>query len=177
MVQIKRISHTKQIKRNFPDCIEMKYKLDVIKCYVMFIKPGRYSGSWFALIHSQNVNWITTAQINPRHEKMQIIFYINQVHLWNNSMFLETICFVLFCTRFSICIYIFFYLYIFILEMLGTDCFKAYGIVTRSKHCVTRDSSDYLTYKTKQNLNVPFYPFSHLLMLNLFFDKKKRTGV
>ena len=35
MVQIKRISHTKQIKRNFPNCIEMKYNLDVIKCYVM----------------------------------------------------------------------------------------------------------------------------------------------
>ena len=73
----------------------------------------------FLLIHSQNVNWITRAQINPRREKMQISFYINQVHLWNNSMFLETICFVLFCTRFFICIFIFFYLYIFILEMLG----------------------------------------------------------
>ena len=35
MVQIKRISHTKQIKRNFPNGIEMKYNLDVIKCYVM----------------------------------------------------------------------------------------------------------------------------------------------
>ena len=35
MVQIKRISHTKQIKRNFPNCIEMKYNLNVIKCYVM----------------------------------------------------------------------------------------------------------------------------------------------
>ena len=87
-------------------------------------------------------------------------------------MFLETICFVLFCTRFFICIFIFFYLYIFILEMLG-KLFKAYGIVIRSKHCVTRDSSDYLTYKTKQNLNFPFYPFSHLLMLNQFFDRKK----
>ena len=142
MVQIKRISHTKQIKRNFPNCIEMEYNLDAIKCYVMlcyimlcyvmfcsvlfcyvmlccYVKPGRYSGSLIALIHSQNVNWITTAQINPRHEKKQISFYINQVHLWNNSMFLETICFVLFCTRFFICIFIFFYLYRFILEMLG----------------------------------------------------------
>ena len=36
-----------------------------------------------------------------------------------------------------------------------------------------RDSSDYLTYKTKQNLNFPFCPFSHLLMLNQFFDTKK----
>ena len=71
------------------------------------------------LLHSQNVNWITTTQINPRHEKMQITFYINQVHLWNNSIFLETICFVLFCARFFICIFIFFYLYIIILEMLG----------------------------------------------------------
>ena len=77
-----------------------------MKCYLL-------------LMHSQNVNWITTAQINLRHEKMQISFYINQFHLWNNSMFLETICFVLFCTRFFICIFIFFYLYIFILEMLG----------------------------------------------------------
>ena len=48
--------------------------------------------------------------------------------------------------------------------------------VIRSKHCVTRDSSDYLTYKTKQNLNFPFYSFSHLLMLNQFCDKK-RAGV
>ena len=29
------ISHTKQIKRNFHNCIEMKYNLDVIKCYVI----------------------------------------------------------------------------------------------------------------------------------------------
>ena len=71
------------------------------------------------LRHSQNVNWITTPQINLRHDKMQISFYINQVYLWNISMLLETICFVLFCTRFFIFIFIFFYLYIFILEMLG----------------------------------------------------------
>ena len=51
--------------------------------------------------------------------------------------------------------------------------FKAYGIVIRSNQCVTRDSSDYLTYKTKQNLNFPFYPFSHLFMFNQVFDKKK----
>ena len=43
-----------------------------------------------------------------------------------------------------------------------------------SQHCVTRDSSDYLTYKTKQTLNFPFYPFSHLFMPNQFFDKKKK---
>ena len=55
--------------------------------------------------------------------------------------------------------------------------FKAYGIVIRSKHCVTRDSSDHLTYKTKQNLKFPFYHFSHLFMPNQFLDKKKRTGV
>ena len=75
----------------------------------------------FLLIHSQNDNWITWAQINPRREKMQRSFYINQFHLRNNSMFLERICFFsfLFCTRFFICIFIFFYLYIFILEMLG----------------------------------------------------------
>ena len=29
------ISHTKQIKRNCHNCIEMKYNLDAIKCYVM----------------------------------------------------------------------------------------------------------------------------------------------
>ena len=46
-----------------------------------------------------------------------------------------------------------------------------------SHHCVTRGSSDYLKDKTKQNLNFPFYLFSHLFMPNQFFDKKKRTGV
>ena len=121
-------------KANFHNCIEMKYNLDVIKCYVMlcyvmlcyvmlcYVRTSSLADIQaldLLLIHSQNVNWITTAQINPRHEKMQISFYINQFHLWNNSMFLETICFVLFCTRFFICIFIFFYLYIFILEMLG----------------------------------------------------------
>ena len=35
----------------------------------------------FVLIHSQNVNGITKAQINPRRENMQIRFYINQFHL------------------------------------------------------------------------------------------------
>ena len=77
-------------------------------------------------------------------KKMQISFYINQFHLWNNSMFLQRIFFFsfLFCTRFFICIFIFVY----------------------------------LTYKTKQNLNFPFYPFSYLFMPNQFFDKK-RTGV
>ena len=113
------ISHTKQIKRNFHNCIEMKYNLDAIKCYVMLEHQAwQIFRLLICFIHWENVNWITTAQINPRHEKMQISFYINQFHLWNNSMFLETICFVLFCTRFFICIFIFFYLYIFILEML-----------------------------------------------------------
>ena len=42
----------------------------------------------------------------------------------------------------------------------------------RSKHCVTRDSSDYLTYKTKQNLNFPFYPFPHLFMPSSLIKKK-----
>ena len=42
-----------------------------------------------------------------------------------------------------------------------------------SKHCVTRHSSDYLTYKTKQNLNFPFLSFFHQFMPNQFFDKKK----
>ena len=64
----------------------------------------------FLLIHSQNVNWITTAQINLDNEKLQICFYINQFHLWNNSVFSETICFFfLFCTRF-----LFVYLFSFI---------------------------------------------------------------
>ena len=85
------ISHTKQIKRNFHNCIEMKYNLDVIKCYVMLCYVMLcyvmlcYVRTWsladiqaleLLLTHSQNVNWITTAQINLRHEKMQISFYI-----------------------------------------------------------------------------------------------------
>ena len=41
-----------------------------------------------------------------------------------------------------------------------------------SKHCVTRDSSDYLTYKTEQNLNFPFILFPS--MPNQFFDKKEK---
>ena len=62
----------------------------------------------FLLIRSQNVNWITRAQINPRSEKMQISFYINQLHLWNNSMFLEIICFFLFYSvHFSLFVYLF----------------------------------------------------------------------
>ena len=46
-----------------------------------------------------------------------------------------------------------------------------------SKNCVVCNSPDYLTYKTKQNLNFPFHRFSHLFIPNQFFDKKKRTGV
>ena len=105
---------------------------------------------------------------------MQISFYINQFHLWNNSMFLERINFFsfLFCTRFFICIFIFFYLYIFILEMLGK--------LLRNSHCVVNigwHATPLTTWrKTKQSLNFPFYPFSHLFIPNQFFDKK-RTGV
>ena len=69
------------------------------------------------LILSQNVNWITTTQINPRHEKTQTSFYISSIYeiilcSLKRSVFL-------FCRRFFIYIFIFFYLYIFILEMLG----------------------------------------------------------
>ena len=67
----------------------------------------------FLLIHSQNVNWITRAQINPRREKMQISFYINQFHLWNNSMFLERICFFFFFILYT-CLYLYIY---FLLQM------------------------------------------------------------
>ena len=76
--------------------------------------------SWFALIHSQNVNWITTAQINPRHEKMQISFYINQFHLWNNSMFLERIC--VFFLFYSVHVSLFVYLFSFICIYLFQKC-------------------------------------------------------
>ena len=84
----------------------------VVLCYVVTPSLADIQALVFLLIHSQNVNWITRAQINPRREKMQISFYINQFHLWNNSMFLERICFFsfLFCARFFICIFIFFYL-------------------------------------------------------------------
>ena len=77
-------------------------------------------------------------------KKMQISFYINQFHLWNNSMCLEKICFffLFYSVHVSLFVYFFFY----------------------------------LTYKTRQNLNFPFHPFSHLFMPNQFFDKK-RTGV
>ena len=64
----------------------------------------------FLLIHSQNDNWITWAQINPRREKMQRSFYINQFHLRNNSMFLERICFFFFFI-----LYTFLYLHIYFL--------------------------------------------------------------
>ena len=79
-------------------------------------------------------------------------------------MFLETVCFF-----YSVHVSLlgFFYLYKSILGMLG-------------KHCVTRDSSSYLTYKTdksKQNLTVPyayFILFPHLFMPYNSFNKKKR---
>ena len=47
-----------------------------------------------------------------------------------------------------------------------------------SKHCLTCDSSDYLTYKTKQNLNFPFILFPiYLCPTSSLIKKKKRTGV
>ena len=53
-------------------------------------------------------------------KKMQISFYINQFHLWNNSMFLERIWFFFLFYSVHVSLFIFFfYLYIFILEMLG----------------------------------------------------------
>ena len=106
----------------------------------------------FLLIHSQNVNWITRAQINPRREKVQISFYINQFHLWSNSMFLERICFFssLFCARFFICIFIFFYLtYIFILEMLGKLLQSLWN-----SHCVVNiawHATSLTTWRTKRS--------------------------
>ena len=60
----------------------------------------------FLLIHSQNVNWITRAQINPRREKMQIRVNINQFHLWNNSMFLERICFLFYSVHVTLFVYL-----------------------------------------------------------------------
>ena len=91
----------------------------VIYIYVLFCSVRTSSladiqAPVFLLTHSQNVNWITRAQINPRREKMQMSFYINQFHLWNNSTFLESICLFysvhvsLFVYLFSfICIYLF----------------------------------------------------------------------
>ena len=126
----------------------------------------------FLLLHSQNVNWITRAQINPRREKMQISFYINQFHLWNNSMFLEMICFFsfLFCTRFFICIFIFFHLYIFILDMLGKLLKSLWN-----SHCVVNiawHGTPLTTWRTKRS-KIWIFSFSHLFMLNRFFDKKR----
>ena len=114
-------------------------------------------------------------KINPRHEKMEISFYINQFHLWNNSMFLETIClFFLFCTGFFICIFIFFYLYIFILEMLGKLLWNSHRVVNIAWH-----AAPLTTWRTKRSkvwiflfILFPIYlcPTSSLI-------KKKRTGV
>ena len=142
------ISHTKQIKRNFHNSIKMKYNLDVISCHVMsclvlsclvlsclvssclvlscsvvlcYVVTSSLADIQalvFLLIHSQNVNWITRAQINPRREKMQISFYINQFHLWNNSMFLETIWFFFF---FILCTFLYLYIYF----LLFVNCFMA----------------------------------------------------
>ena len=84
----------------------------VMLCYVRTSSLADIQALVFLLIHSQNVNWITTAQINPRHEKMQISFYINQFNLWNNSMFLERICF--FFLFYSVHVSLFVYLFSFI---------------------------------------------------------------
>ena len=65
----------------------------------------------FLWIHAQNVNWITTAQINSRREKMQIRFYINQIHLWNNSVLRKDRVFFLF---YSVHVSLFVYLFSFI---------------------------------------------------------------
>ena len=129
------ISHSKQMKRNFHNCIEIKeYNLDVIKCcYVMlcYVKTSSLAGIQaldLLLIHSQKVNWIITAQINPRHEKMQRSFYINQFHLWNNSMFLETICFF-YSVHVSLLVYLFSFICLYLFKKCYVNCFKAYGIV------------------------------------------------
>ena len=119
------ISHTKQIKRNFHNCIEMKHNLDVIKCYVMlcyvmlcyvmlcYVKTSSLTD--IQALDLLNVTWITTAQINLRHEKMQKSFYINQCHLWNLSMFLQTICFF-----YILILYTFLYLYTYFLLFVYT---------------------------------------------------------
>ena len=139
--QIARSKKTPALQAKHDTCYI--YICSVLFCSVRTSSLADIQALVFLLIHSQNVNWITRAQINPRREKMQISFYINQFHLWNNARFLERICFFFLFTRFFICIFIFFY----------------------------------LTYNTKQILNFPFHPFSHLFMPNQFFDKKKRTGV
>ena len=131
--EVHEVSYTKQIKRNFHNSIKMKYNLDVMSrhvlscfvlschvvlCYVVTSSLADIQALVFLLIHSQNVNWITRAQINPRREKMQISFYINQFHLWNNSMFLETIWFFFF---FILCTFLYLYIYF----LLFVNCFMA----------------------------------------------------
>ena len=90
----------------------------VVLCYVVTPSLADIQALVFLLIHSQNVNWITRAQRNPRREKMQISFYINQFHLWNNSMLLETIWF--FFLFYSVHVSLFVYLF-----FLFVNCFMA----------------------------------------------------
>ena len=50
-------------------------------CSVRTSSPADIQALVFLLIHSQIFNLITKAQIDPRREKMQIRFYINQFHV------------------------------------------------------------------------------------------------
>ena len=93
-------------------CYITWHKLYNMFCSVRTSSLADIQALVFLLIHSQNVNWITGAQINPRREKMQISFYVNQFHLWNNSMFLERICF--FFLFYSVHVSLFVYLFSFI---------------------------------------------------------------
>ena len=84
----------------------------VLFCSVRTLSLADIQALVFLLIHSQNVNWITRAQINPRREKRGISFYINQFHLWNNCMFLERIW--VFFLFYSVHVSLFVYLFSFI---------------------------------------------------------------
>ena len=144
-------------------------------CHVRTSSVADIQALVFLLIHSQNVNWITTAQINPRHEKMQISFYINQYHLWNNCIFLETM-FFLFCTRFFIFIFIFFYLHIFILEMLGRLLLRLWN-----SHCVVKiawHATPLTTWRTKRSkIRIFLFSLFPIYLCPTSSLIKKRTGV
>ena len=47
-------------------------------CHVRTLRLADSQALHLLSMHSQNVNLITAAQINLRHEKIQISFYINQ---------------------------------------------------------------------------------------------------
>ena len=80
---------------------------------------------------------------------MQISFYNNQFHLWNNSMFLERICIFSFFI-----LYTFLYLYIYFLLFVYINFSDTRLLLL-------------LDVQTNQKFEFSFF------LPNLFFDKKK----